>query len=123
MSDQGAVLFNGTVGQALFGGAGSYNGGTYNFTSRSTFDKDGIAISKASATSDVTVDKTTLPAKLTSSFAPTAPAGWDCSDATETLTIDFTDASKKAAHDACELDRDDTFKECWGSDFAYGEHE
>ncbi len=123
MNDQGAVLFNGTMGQALFTGSGTYSGNTYDFTSRSTFDKEGVAVSKADATADVVVDKSTLPEKLADSFTPTSPAGWDCSGATETVTIDMTEASKKAAHDACNNDRGHSFSNCWGDGFEYGEHE
>ncbi len=126
-SDQGSVLFNGTMGQALFSGAGSQSQGgvahTYNWTSRSTFGADGITVPKASATADITVAAASLPEKLAESFAPTAPAGWDCSGTTETVAIDMTNATTKAAHDACKSDHNRSFNACWGSDFEQGDHE
>ena len=123
MSDQGAVMFNGTMGQALFTGNGSYNGSTYNWTQRSTFGSDGITVANSTATADIKIDKSTLPAKLDASFAPTDPSGWDCSGATETVTIDMTDAATKAGHDACETDHSKSFTQCWGSEFDQGERE
>jgi hypothetical protein len=122
-SDQASVLFNGTMGQALFSGAGTQSSNTYNWTSRSTFGADGITVPKASATADIVVDAATLPVKLAESFAPTAPAGWDCSGTTETVSIDMTDAATKAAHDACNSNRNRSFNACWGSDFEQGEQE
>lgn len=126
-SDQASVLFNGTMGQALFKGAGSQSQGgvahTYNWTTRSTFGADGITVPKASATADIVVDAATLPVKLAESFAPTAPAGWDCTGTTETVSIDMTDTTTKAAHDACNSNRNRSFNQCWGSDFEQGEQE
>jgi len=126
-SDQSSVLFNGTMGQALFSGAGSQSQGgvahTYNWTSRSTFGADGITVPKATATADIVVDAAGLPEKLTESFAPTAPAGWDCTGTTETVSVDMTVAATKAAHDACNSDHNRSFNACWGSDFEQGEHE
>ncbi|NBQ54322.1 MAG: hypothetical protein EBU49_12190 [Proteobacteria bacterium] len=126
-SDQSSVLFNGTMGQALFKGVGSQvQGGvthTYNWTSRSTFGADGITVAKSAATADIVVDAAGLPEKLAESFAPTAPAGWDCSGTTETISIDMTDAATKAAHDACNSHRNRSFNACWGSDFEQGEQE
>lgn len=123
MGDQGALMFNGTMGQALFTGSGTYAGNTYNFTSRSTFDKDGLALPKADATADIVIDKASLPAKLAADFVPAKPAGWDCSGATETVVVDMTEASKKAAHDACNEDHGKSFSQCWGEGFAFGDQE
>ena len=122
-SDQASVLFNGTMGQALFSGAGTQSGNTYNWTSRSTFGADGITVPKASATADIVVDAAGLPEKLAESFAPNAPAGWDCSGTTETVSVDMTEATTKAAHDACNSDHNRSFNACWGPDFEQGEHE
>ena len=135
-SDQASVLSNGTkMGQAMFSGAGTQSGNTYNWTSRSTFGLEGcndlptpsatcgITVPKASATADIVVDAATLPAKLAESFAPTAPAGWDCTGTTETVSIDMTEAATKAAHDACNSNRNRSFNACWGSDFEQGEQE
>jgi hypothetical protein len=110
--DQAAVLFNGTMGQAL-----SKN---MNYFSRATFDKDGYKVSTSSATSDVVVDKASLPAKLESTFSPEAPVGWDCST-NESMTIDLQAADKKSAHDACEIDWPEY--NCASSDFERGETE
>ena len=63
-----------------------------------------------------------LPSKLADDFTPTVPAGWDCTT-TEDLKIDFADATKKAAHDACDVDRIRTFTSCCGDGFEQGEHE
>lgn len=123
MSDQGAVMFNGTMGQALFTGNGTYEGNGYDWTQRSTFGSDGITVANSTATADIKIDKATLPAKLDASFSPTDPSGWDCSGATETITIDMTDTSTKAAHDACETDHSKSFTQCWGPEFDQGERE
>ena len=122
-SDQASVLFNGTMGQAMFSGAGTQSGNTYNWTSRSTFGANGITVPKASATADIVVDAASLPEKLAESFAPNAPAGWDCSGTTETVSVDMTEAATKAAHDACNSDHNRSFNACWGPDFEQGEHE
>ena len=122
MSDQAAVRFNGTFGQALFSGTGSSGVHTYDYSSASTFGADGITVAKTSAPSDVLVEAADLPVKLADDFSPTTPTGWDC-QTTETLTIDMTVASKKAAHDACSADRRRSFSSCWGDDFEQGTHE
>ena len=122
-SDQASVLFNGTMGQAMFSGAGTQSGNTYDWTSRSTFGANGITVPKASATADIVVDAASLPEKLAESFAPNAPAGWDCSGTTETVSVDMTEATTKAAHDACNSDHNRSFNACWGPDFEQGEHE
>ncbi len=122
-SDQASVLFNGTMGQALFRGQGTQSSNNYNWTSRSTFGADGITVASSSATADVVVDAATLPVKLDESFAPTAPAGWDCSGTTETITIDMTVGATRDAHMACNVDHNRTFSGCWGSDFEQGVQE
>ncbi len=123
MSDQGAVLFNGTMGQALFGGTGTYQNQSYDYFSRSTFDKEGISVASSTATADVVIAKDTLPEKLTDAFAPAAPAGWDCTGATESIVIDMTVPAKKAAHDACSNDGGKDFASCWGEGFEQGERD
>ncbi len=121
--DQGAMLFDGTTGQALFTGSGSFEGQSYSFTSRSTFDSDGNVVAKSQASAEVTVDPTILPTKLESSFAAKSPSGWDCSGADETIVVDMTEATKGAAHAACDISHDNESPECWGDDFAFGDHE
>ena len=111
--DQAAVLFNGTMGQAL-----SKN---TNYFSRATFDKDGYTVTSASATPDIVVDKAILPAKLASTINPEAPAGWDCST-NESMTIDLQAADKKSAHDACEIDWP-KYEDCYGTQFEQGKSE
>ncbi len=122
MADQGSVRFNGTMGQALFSGAGSNGGHTYDYSSVSTFGADGITVAKTAATSDILVVAADLPSKLADDFTPTVPAGWDCTT-TEDLKIDFADTTKKASHDACDVDHNRTFSSCWGDGFEQGEHE
>lgn len=122
MSDQAAVRFNGTFGQALFSGTGSNGGHTYDYSSASTFGADGITVAKTSAPSEILVVAADLPTKLADDFSPTSPTGWDC-QTTETITIDMTVASKKAAHDACNTNSRRTFSGCWGDDFEQGTHE
>jgi len=122
-SDQASVLFNGTMGQALFTGNGTQSSNVYNWTTRSTFGSNGITVASTSATADITVAAASLPAKLAESFAPTAPAGWDCSGTTETVSIDMTDAATRAAHLACGSNRNRSFNACWGSDFEQGQRE
>jgi hypothetical protein len=122
MSDQAAVRFNGTMGQALFSGTGSNGGRTYDYSSLSTFGADGVTVAKSTATSDILVLAADLPSKLADDFTPTAPTGWDCTT-TEDLKIDMADAAKKASHDACEQDHSRTFTSCWGDGFEQGDHE
>lgn len=110
--EQSAVFFNGTVGQALAKQGSGF--------SRATFDKDGYKVASTQATSDVIVDKAKLPAKLSSSFSPEEPSGWDCST-TETLVVDLEAADKTAAHDACEIAWPEY--NCGGDGFAMGDYE
>ena len=116
-ADRGAVRHNGTMGQAMFKGTGSHNSQTYDFSSRSTFDKDGYAVSNASATSDITVPATELPAFLADTFSIEAPSGWDCSGG-KAITVN----ADTAAHQACQHSHDMNF-DCFGAEFAQGDSE
>lgn len=113
--EQLAVLFNGQVGQALKKHSASSS------ITRGTFNSEGYKLNSSDATSDVTVDKSKLPAKLPDSFSPEAPAGWDC-NASESVTVDLAAQDKKAAHDACEVQWPD-FDQCSGSIFQQGDSE
>ena len=116
-ADRGAIHHNGTMGQALFKGTGTHSGQTYNFSSRSTFDKDGFAVDNATATSDVLVAAGELPAFLDDNFSIDAPTGWDCSGGTP-ITVN----ADTAAHQACNHDHNMNF-DCFGPDFAQGTNE
>ena len=116
-ADRGAVRHNGTMGQAMFKGTGTHNSETYDFSSRSTFDKDGYASANSSATSDVTVTGSELPAFLAVSFSIDPPSGWDCSGGKE-ITVN----ADTAAHLACERSHNMNF-DCFGADFAQGDSE
>lgn len=120
-SDQVAMNFDGTVGQSLY--SGTYNDGTQSypaFTSRSTFDANGAVIDASQASAAVVVDKTKLPAKLASDFAPAAPSGWDCKGTSETIEVNLAaDPAKKIQHDKCEVEWPKGGN-CWGDDFDFG---
>jgi hypothetical protein len=119
-SDQAAMSFDGTIGQSLY--SGSYNDGSQSvpaFTSRSTFDAEGMVIDTSLATPAIIIDKAKLPAKLAANFAPVAPSGWDCSGTTETIDVDLSGADKAEAHAACDVEWDEP-ADCYGSDFDFG---
>ena len=116
-ADRGAVRHNGTMGQAMFKGTGSHNSQTYDFSSRSTFDKDGYAVANSSATSDVTVPATELPAFLADSFSIDAPSGWDCTGGKSIIVNADT-----SAHQACQHSHNMNF-DCFGAEFAQGDNE
>lgn len=94
--EQLAVLFNGQVGQAL-----KKDGS--NAITRATFNSEGYKLNSSDATSDVIVDQSKLPTKLSDSFSPEALEGWDC-NTTESVTVDLAAQDKKAAHDACDVE-------------------
>ncbi len=120
--DRGYVKHNGTTGQALFKGQGTQAAfGNYNFSMRSTFDKDGITVDNSTAGTDITVAATELPAFLAEGFAISDATGWDCST-DETITIDMANGPTAAAHAACEREHTG-FDSCWGDDFEQGDHE
>jgi hypothetical protein len=111
--EQAAVLFNGTVGQALYKNSSGFT--------RATFDAEGYKVSSSGAIGDVVIDKTKLPAKLPSTFSPEQPSGWDCST-TESVTVDLSDQVKKAAHDACDIEEPE-FDSCFDPIFEDGDPE
>jgi hypothetical protein len=119
--DRGLVKHNGTSGQALFKGQGSTDAVPYNFSMRSTFDKDGITVANSSAGSDITVAASELPSFLADGFSISDATGWDCST-DETITIDMVSGPTAAAHAACDREQPD-FSSCWGDDFEQGEQE
>jgi hypothetical protein len=120
--DRGAVKHNGTMGQALFKGEGNQPPyGTYSYSTRSTFDGEGVTVANGTASSDITVNASELPSFLADDFSISDATGWDCSTE-ETLTIDMATGATAAAHAACERDHSGSF-ECWGSDFEQGENE
>ena len=124
MGDQGVMMFNGTIGQALFKGAGTNGGVNYNYTSRSTFGSNGVTVDGATAPEAVKVATSALPDKLPSTFVPSAPSGWDCSGATETITIDMAATTGTGpAHAACNKRNRHSFSQCFGSDFEHGTNE
>lgn len=117
--DRGAVFHNGTLGQSLFKGQGtSTSYGAYNFSSRATFNAEGISVANSQATSDITVKLTDLPEFLASDFAISDATGWDCST-DETVTVDVDNGPTAAAHAKCEQDHNYEFN-CWGTDFEQG---
>ena len=121
MSDQGVMMMNDTIGQALFKGAGSNEGNTYNYTSRATFGKNGVTVDNATAPEAIKVALSSLPEMLASTFSPQAPAGWDCSGTTETINIDMAATTGTGpAHMACEKRNRHRFTQCFGSDFEHG---
>jgi hypothetical protein len=111
--EQSAILFNGTVGQAL-----SKNS---SILTRATFNSEGYKVESSQATADVIINKLILPAKLQSTFSAQAPSGWDCST-TESLTIDLSNQERKSSHDACDIEWPE-FNSCGGDDFEGGETE
>jgi hypothetical protein len=111
--EQSAILFNGTLGQALY-----KNGSTL---TRATFNSEGYKVDTAQATADVIIDKLILPAKLPSTFSAQAPSGWDCST-TDSLTIDLSNQERKSLHDACDIEWPE-FNSCGGDDFEDGQTE
>lgn len=120
MSQQEAVYFNGTNGQALFSGVYQDGAnGEVTATHRSSFNADGTVIANSEATADITVDKTALPAKLAASFSPTKPAGWDCTG-DEDFTVDMT-GPKAEAHAACDVEH--PAYDCADAEFEFGETE
>ena len=119
--DRGAVKHNGTLGQALFKGQGTGSGQTYDFSSRATFDADGMSVANTTATSDIKIEATELPSFLADGFKIGAPSGWDC-QTTETITVDIDNGATGAAHKACNRNHDMNFN-CWGTDFEQGENE
>jgi hypothetical protein len=120
--DRSFVKHNGTMGQALFKGEGSQQGGNYSFSNRATFDSEGIAVANATATSDITVNASDLPAFLADGFSIADATGWDCATE-ETLTINMASGATASAHAACESDHSGRNFDCWGSDFEQGEFE
>ena len=124
MSDQGAMKFNGTLGQALFKGVGNNGAQSYNYTSRSTFGSDGLTVDSSTAPESIKVAVTDLPEKLPSTFSPTPPSGWDCSGTTETITIDMaSEVGTGPAHAACNKRNRHSFSQCFGDDFEHGTQE
>jgi len=124
MGDQGVMMFNGTIGQALFKGAGTNGAQSYNYTSRSTFGSDGVTVDGATAPEAIKVAASALPDKLPSTFVPTAPSGWDCSGATETVTIDMASTTGTGpAHAACNKRNRHSFSQCFGDGFEHGSNE
>ncbi|MEY4631854.1 MAG: hypothetical protein RIQ81_1974 [Pseudomonadota bacterium] len=119
--DRGAVKHNGTMGQALFKGTGTHNSSSYNFSSRATFDSDGYKVANTTATSDILVAATDLPAFLPAGFTIEDPTGWDCATE-ETVTVDMVNGSTAAAHAACNTDHS-SGSNCWGDDFEQGDNE
>lgn len=120
--DRGFVKHNGTMGQALFKGDGTQQPfGAYSFSSRSTFDGEGIAVANSTATSDIRVNASDLPSFLADDFSISDATGWDCTTE-ETVTIDMASGPTAAAHAACERDHNLNF-DCWGADFEQGENE
>ena len=121
MGDQGVVMFNGTLGQSLFKGAGTNGSHTYNYTSRSTFGSDGVTVDGSTAPEAIKVALSALPDKLASTFSPQAPSGWDCSGTTETINIDMTSTTGTgAAHAACNKRNRHRFSQCFGDGFEHG---
>jgi hypothetical protein len=117
-SDRGAVKFNGTLGQAVFKGSGSGGSQTYSWSSRATFDSDGFKVDNATATDDIKLDFSEVPAALASGFAVETASGWDCKT-DETISVDTDNGSTAAAHKACERDHSSNFQ-CFGADFEQG---
>lgn len=119
--DQGVMMFNGTLGQALFKGAGTNGSFTYNYTSRSTFGSDGVTVDSSTAPEAIKVALSSLPEKLPSTFSPQAPTGWDCSGTTETVTVDMNSTTGTGpAHAACNKRKKHSFSECFGDSFEHG---
>ena len=120
--DRGAVKHNGTMGQALFKGEGSVQPyGAYSFSSRSTFDAEGISVANSTAGTEIQVTASDLPSFLADGFSISDATGWDCATE-ETITIDMVNGPTAAAHAACERDHNLQF-DCWGDDFEQGENE
>ncbi|MEI6833330.1 MAG: hypothetical protein WCL28_04995 [bacterium] len=120
--DRGVVKHDGTMGQALFKGQGSFSGETYNWGTRSTFDQDGYKVANSSATSDITGTASELPSFLADNFSIPDATGWDCSTE-ETITVDMVNGSTAAAHAACERSQGSNYS-CWDQDdFEQGEQE
>ena len=121
MSDQGVMMMNDTIGQALFKGTGTNGSNTYNYTSRATFGSNGLTVDNATAPEAVKVALSSLPEKLASSFSPQAPAGWDCSGTTETVNVDMNSTTGTGpAHGKCEKRNRHSFTQCFGDGFEHG---
>ena len=119
--DRGAVRFNGTLGQAIFKGSGSGGTNVYNWSTRNTFDANGLTVANATATADIKVEATDLPAALASGYAVTAASGWDCSTE-KTIEVDMVNGSTATAHAKCENNHSSNF-DCFGADFEQGSSE
>jgi hypothetical protein len=97
--------------------------GDINYSSRSSFDADGVLIDNQLAPSAVRVDPAELPSYLSSAMTVEAPSGWDC-QGEETLTVNLLSSGTSAAHQACFVDSQDVqFEDCFGSEFASGDDE
>lgn len=121
-ADRGAVFHNGNLGQALFKGEGTFQSQTYQFSSRATFNSDGIKIANSEATSDITVAASSLPDFLATDFSIDPPTGWDCA-AEETLSVNIDTGDTGAAHQACDAGSSSESTDCWGEGFEAGDQE
>lgn len=121
-ADRGTVKHNGTFGQALYKGEGTYTGGSYSFSNRATFDADGYKVANTSAPADIVAQASELPAFLADGYSIPEATGWDCTTA-ETVTLDLDSGANAAAHAACESDHSNIETNCWGDGFEQGEME
>jgi hypothetical protein len=121
---RGFMKHNGSQGQAAVKYAATTpQSGEVNFSTKSTFNSDGILVDNNAAANDVKVLASELPNFLASGFTIEEPTGWDC-QTTESLTIRLKTGPSAAAHNACTVSEDNvSFDQCDGEDYAVGEAE
>ena len=121
---RGFMKHNGSQGQAAVKYAATIpQSGDVNFSTKSTFNSDGILVDNNTAANDVKVLASELPSFLASGFTIEEPTGWDC-QTTESLTIRLKTGPSAAAHNACTVSEDNvSFDQCDGEDYAVGEAE
>lgn len=124
VSLRGYLKHNGNLGQAFLKGSVTETGAQpVSFSSRSTFNADGFLVDNSSATTELKVEKSEIPALLPATYSVRVPTGWDCS-ATETITVPLKTGPRASAHKACEQSFEDiSFDDCSGNDYSVGEFE
>jgi len=124
VSLRGYLKHNGNFGQAVLKGAVTEIGAQpLSFSSRSTFNTDGMLVDNSSAAPELKVEKSEIPALLPATYSVQTPTGWDCK-ATETITVPLKTGPRASAHKACEQSFEDvSFDDCFGDDYSIGDVE
>jgi len=121
---RGLIKHNGTQGQATMKYAlSSAETGDINFSTKSTFNAEGVLADNSTAADEVRVAPTELPSFLPEGFTVEAPTGWDC-QTEETIDIKMKTGPSAAAHAACSVSEENlSFDECNGDGYDVGEAE